>query len=118
MDLNFIAIMAISIFLGIYLYSQFGSRSLSHRNIMSIAVVTSIIIVNYWAFSSFGVFDNLFPSSTAGPSLPEAITNEQAAIMEEYGTVENDTTCIDNYLYKGYDGGNAKRLCKVKERNE
>lgn len=126
METSSIAILAISIFSGIWVYLQFGRRSISTHNIMGLVWITLLISAFYFAFDGSGIFDSLFPSfSQSVSSSPkffenweEDLTAEQKAIMEEDVYVENNTVCIDTYLYKGYDAISAEKLCKIQERNE
>lgn len=124
--MNFL-LLALSIFTGLFLYKVIGMgpSTLSHRNMMSVVILAVLVGTNYWIFSAMGIDDmlpeiNIFGSSSSlyGEGDSPVNTDEQEAIMEDYGTVINDTTCIDNYLYKGYSEDNAEGLCKIKMRNE
>lgn len=111
MEINIIAL-AISIFMGIVVYSMMSFGRISHHNPLGVMITTVIIIFNYWFISSAGLFDNILP----GP-LDSALSGEDD--LEGYVDIgENFTsTCIDNYIYKGYDEQSAEKLCKVKLRN-
>lgn len=113
MDVNIITL-AISVGMGIVIYSMMNFGRIGPHNITGVIIVTSLIILNYWFISSAGLFDYISPVSSGPARLPggETIT---AGYVDTGGNFTS--SCIEDYLYKGYDADSADKLCKVKLRN-